>query len=253
MNWEDKLNKFLKTWEHDEDTVGILVCGSYITGSPSTHSDLDVHIILNDNVDYRERGNKIVDGLLIEYFSNPPKQIKKYFAEDYNEISPMSQNQFVTGKIIKDTNGIVQQLKNEAQQMLDKKYIDIDTSVNELQKYGLWDMLDDLQDVFDNNREDFDFIYYVCLDKLLKTYMKYIKFPYNKKSILGNITSEIVRNKYLLEELPDKSISDLICKCITTKEKEQRIKHYEELTNKIINLFGGFDIDKFKFKSPVDY
>lgn len=61
------------------------VCGSYITGNPSTHSDLDVHIILNENVNYRERGNKIVDGLLIEYFK-----------DDYTNVRPMSQTQIPT-------------------------------------------------------------------------------------------------------------------------------------------------------------
>ncbi len=39
MNWEEKLNKFLENWEYMNDTIGILVCGSYITGNPSTHSD----------------------------------------------------------------------------------------------------------------------------------------------------------------------------------------------------------------------
>ncbi len=252
MNWEEKLNKFLENWEHKEDTIGVLVCGSFITGNPTSHSDLDVHIILNENVDYRERGNRIIDGLLIEYFSNPPQQIKKYFKEDYNDIQPSSQNQFATGRIILDKTGIVQQLKEEAKQMLNKNYIEVDTSVNEFKKYGLWDMLDDLQDAFENNREDFNFIYYVCLDKLLSIYMKFIKYPYDKKTMLGNIRSETVRNKYLLKELPDKDICAIIEECIISSKKEEKIKHYEKLTNKIMDLFGGFNIGEFKFKSSLD-
>lgn len=252
MNWEEKLNKFLENFEYKDDIVGILVCGSYITGHPSSHSDLDVHIILNEKVDYRERGNKIIDGLLIEYFANPSRQIKEYFKEDYKDIRPMSQTQFVTGKILLDKTGEVQKLKEEAIEMLDKHYSDLNTNINDLSKYGMWDMLDDLQDGLDNNREDFDFIYYCNLDKLLSLYMRMIKYPYHKKTILGNITSEIVRNKYLLEELPDKDIKELIKNCIVLTSKEERMKNYELLTNKIFDLTGGFDIDKFKFKSPVD-
>ena len=78
------------------------------------------------------------------------------------------------------------------------------------------------------------------------------KYPYNKKSILGNITSEIVRKKYLLSELPDKNISDLIYKCSVEKNKSNKIKYYEQLTNMIMTLLGGFDSDKFKFKSSVE-
>ncbi len=252
MNWEEKLNIFLDNFEYKDDIIGVLVCGSYITGNPSSHSDLDVHLILDDKLDFRERGNKIIDGLLIEYFLNPPKQIRKYFLDDYNSIRPMSHTQFITGRILLDKTGVVQQLKEEAKEILAKDYSDIDTSVHELQKYSIWDMLDDLQDSFENEKLDFDFVYYANLDKLLSIYMKFIKYPYDKKSMLGNITSEIVRNKYLLKELPDEEIGLLIEKCITTIQRGSRMKFYEELTNKILDLFGGFDIDKFRFKSQVD-
>lgn len=252
MNWEEKLNVFLETFEHKEDIVGILVCGSYITGNPSTHSDLDVHLILDEKVDYRERGNQIVEGLLIEYFANPPRQIRKYFEEDYHDVTPMSQTQFITGKILLDKTGEVQALQEEARKMLDQHYHDVDTNINDLSKYGIWDMLDDLKDGFENGREDFDFLYYCNLDKLLSLYMKQIKHPYHTKTILGNITSEIVRKKYLLEELPDEDVKILIQNCIVLTGKEERMKNYEYLTNKIFDLTGGFDIDQFRFKSPVE-
>lgn len=82
--------------------------------------------------------------------------------------------------------------------------------------------------------------------------MKQIKHAYDKKTILGNITSEIVRNKYVLEELPDEEIKELIKNCIVLKSKKVRMDNYELLTNRIFDLTGGFDIDTFKFKSPVD-
>ena len=252
MKWEEKLNIFLESFEHKNDVIGILVCGSYITGTTSTHSDLDVHIILEDTVDYRERGNKIIDGLLIEYFSNPANQIRKYFEEDYKELRPMSQTQFVTGKIILDKTGVVEQLKEEAKAMMDKNFSDIDTSINELQKYGIWDMLDDLQDAYENDRKDYDLLYFTNLDKLISIYMRNIKYAYNKKTILGNINSQIVRDKYLLKELPDKDISKLIVECIENEDRKMKMKKYEVLTNKLLDLFGGFDINEFKFKSPVE-
>ena len=73
INWREKLDIFMSNFEHSDDVIGILVCGSYVTGNPTNHSDLDVHIILNNAVGYRARGNKIIDGLLIEYFANPLK------------------------------------------------------------------------------------------------------------------------------------------------------------------------------------
>lgn len=251
MNYKQKLNKFIKTFEHKSDIVGILACGSFVTGNPTSHSDLDVHIILAESVDYRVRGNKIVDGLLIEYFANPPRQIRSYFKEDYEEISLMSQTQFATGEIILDTTGIVAELKKEAVEMISDAFKDIQPANHGLIKYGIWDMLDDLQDLYENERPEFDFIYYANLDQLISIYMQQIKQPYNKKVILGQITSDIVRKKYLLNELPDELVKNLIQTCITATNKKDRIDSYETLTNLVLDLMGGFEIDGFTFKSGV--
>lgn len=78
--WEEALDKFLSEWRRRDYVVGALVCGSYVTGSPTARSDIDVHIILAEESDWRERGNRYVDGCLIEYFANPPRQIRTYFA-----------------------------------------------------------------------------------------------------------------------------------------------------------------------------
>jgi len=231
--------------------IGILVCGSFVTGNPSSHSDLDVHIILDEAVTYRERGNQIIDGLLIEYFANPSCQIRSYFEEDYQAMSYMSQTQFATGEIILDTTGIVAQLKQEAIAMINANFEEIQPASHDLIKYGIWDMLDDLQDLYENEQPEFDFIYYSNLDNLISIYMQQIKQNYNKKSILGHITSDSVRKKYLLNELPDENIQNLIQTCITAEIKKDRIVSYEKLTNLVLELMGGFEIDGFKFKSSL--
>ena len=251
MNWKPKLNKFIENFEHKADMIGILVCGSFVTGNPSSHSDLDVHIILDEAVTYRERGNQIIDGLLIEYFANPSCQIRSYFEEDYQAMSYMSQTQFATGEIILDTTGIVAQLKQEAIAMINANFEEIQPASHDLIKYGIWDMLDDLQDLYENEQPEFDFIYYSNLDNLISIYMQQIKQNYNKKSILGHITSDSVRKKYLLNELPDENIQNLIQTCITAEIKKDRIVSYEKLTNLVLELMGGFEIDGFKFKSSL--
>ena len=68
--WELALKKFLKNWENKKEVVGAIVCGSYITGNPSNHSDIDIHLLLSSKTKWRERGNVIIDGILIEYFAN---------------------------------------------------------------------------------------------------------------------------------------------------------------------------------------
>jgi predicted nucleotidyltransferase len=216
MNWKEKLDIFMSTFEHANDVTGILVCGSYVTGSPTKHSDLDVHLVLRNAVDYRERGNKIIDGLLIEYFANPPRQILRYFDEDLRDRSLMAQTQFATGEILLDKAGDVVALKEKAAVMIAEFYSAKGERypVSDLEKYGLWDMMDDLQDAHENNRADFDFLYHNCLNRLIANYMRFINLPYNAKSIYGNITDAETRKKYLLHELPDSVVKNMIAEAI---------------------------------------
>ena len=253
-NWEEKLDIFLSDFEHIDDAIGVLVCGSYVTGNPTLHSDLDVHIILNDNVNYREQGNKVIDGLLIEYFANPPKQIFRYFEDDFNEGKLMAQTQFATGKIIQDKTGNVAILKEKALMMIDAFYENgtKTPSMSDLTKYFLWDMLDDLLNAYEIGKLDFDFLYFNSLSRMMSFYMQCINRPYNIKTILGNVSDDMVRGKYLLRELPDATIRGLIAKSITTADKRERLDIYERLTKTILDSFGGFSIGDFKFKSKVE-
>jgi len=250
--WRDKLDCFLSDFEHAEDIVGVLVCGSYITGHPSSHSDLDVHLVLDDRVNYRERGNKIVDGLLIEYFANPPRQILAYFDGDLEDRSLMSQTQFATGEILLDTDGIVLQLKQTALAMMDAYYKNETASMPKMTKYGLWNMLDDLQDAYENNRPDFDFLYFNLLNMAVSDYLRCINRPYHLKTVYGHITSDITRKKYLLRELPDAPVNDLIVQCIAAVHRDEKMVSFQRLTEAILQKFGGFEIDGFELKSDVE-
>ena len=254
MNWSEKLEIFISDFEHMGDAIGILVCGSYVTGSPSKHSDLDVHIVLDNRAEYRERGNKIIDGFLIEYFANPPRQILKYFEEDIREKSLMCQTQFATGKIMLDKTGDVAALKEKALTMIEDFYkgADDNPTMTGISKYFLWDMLDDLQDAYETQRPDFDLLYFNSLNRIVGEYMRCIGRTYHYKTIFGNITDDTVRRKYLLRELPDAKISSLIAAAITAVGRKEKLDNYQMLTETIIDRFGGFDIDGFKLKSALD-
>jgi DNA modification methylase len=105
--WEIATEKFLKKWKNKKEVVGAVLCGSYITGNPSKHSDLDIQILLDKQIIWRERGNKYVDGFLIEYFANPLPQNLEYYQSDYQRRKKAHIHMFLTGKILFDKNGDV--------------------------------------------------------------------------------------------------------------------------------------------------
>ncbi|MBP1996527.1 nucleotidyltransferase domain-containing protein [Paenibacillus eucommiae] len=192
--WELALEHFLADWKERNEVIGAMVCGSYITGSPSVRSDIDVHIILSDHVDWRERGNRIYSGYLIEYFANPAKQIRDYFKKDFHDSSTMSMVQFLTGKILFDKTGVINELKLEAAQWKLKAREGLNDSMMELKKYGLWDDLDNLQDCYEQQRIDFHFLYYHSLFRLFTTYCAYLKL---EKIPYYQISSYLLDSTYL--------------------------------------------------------
>ena len=248
IDWREKLEKFLSNFKYKDDLIGVLVCGSYITGHPTLHSDLDVHFVLNEGCDYRVRVTKIVDGLLIEGFVNTPQQIREYFKEDYNEIQQSSMNQFATGEIFLDKTGVIKKLKKEATKLIAKRFADVDNSISEVDKYAVWDMLDDLEDAYKEKRRDFDFVYYKNLDKLLSFICKFFKYPYGNK-VIFRLDDAIIRKKYNLPEFEEREIGKMIKKAISTRSKRQKLNCFRWLSEKLWELTGGFDINTFDYKS----
>ncbi|MBI2663348.1 nucleotidyltransferase domain-containing protein [Candidatus Woesearchaeota archaeon] len=251
--WEKSVNKFLIDWKNKNGVIGALVCGSYVTGKPSKNSDIDVHIILSDKLNWRERGNKIIDGFLIEYFANPPKQIKKYFEEDFKGNHCMSYNQFITGKTLFDYQGIIKDLKILAWKYKKRKFSKLDKINLEIQKYKLWDNLDNLRDNYSKDNIDFYYIYYNFLNEIYKTYSKYVQYPISDSSRVYDLfTKRKTREKYLQNQFSDKLFIKLFIEALKIKSKDKMIKSFEEVVKHVFINMGGFDIDGWKIKSPVE-
>jgi len=251
-DWEKALYIFLEDWKKQDCVIGAMVCGSYVTGKPSPHSDIDVHIILSDDVDWRERGNVIVEGYLIEYFANPPKQIVEYFEEDYYDLRPHSMVQFLTGKIIFDDYGEIKRLKEVARTWFNKKHSELSNISIELMKYHLWDILDNLLDCYEQNREDFEFAYYNSLRVLFEEYSRYLRIevvPFNQ--VFAYITDPHYKEKYLSNDFPDRFFSERFLQAISEKEKDKKMKLLKELIYYVLDKMGGFNIDGWKIRSSM--
>jgi hypothetical protein len=250
--WETAVDAFIKEWRNKDEVVAALVCGSYITGNPSKRSDIDIHIILSDEVDWRERGNQIVNGFLIEYFVNPPKQIRKYFEEDYFDNSSMSMVQFITGKAIFDHIGIIKILKSEASDWKNKQYKELDNTLKEIKKYGLWDTMDNLFDCFESDRPDFQYVYFNSLTKLFKEYSYFLGIEQIPFYQINNYLSDPkYLTKYLKSEFPDNKFSDLFLTSIQATDRNEMMTHFEALTNHVLVNAGGYQINGWRIRSSV--
>ena len=249
MNWQLALEKFLKEWKEKDFVEGALLTGSYAIGMETKYSDVDVYIILSDSVEWRERGNKVIDGVLIEYFANPSRQIKHYFEKELKENNRSTARIVAISKVLFDKTGITEDLKREALEYMKKPFQKPDEVWIEIAKYGLWDMLDSVKDAKERNDPSFNHLYHLTLNNALKAYSRFlcVEVPPASK-IYRLFTDEEFRKAYLFEPFPDEKFVALFLNAM----QEENLETLEKLVVYVFEKMGGFNIDGWQLRTKTE-
>lgn len=250
--WEIALDKFVSEWKNKKEVVGMVVCGSYITGNPSKHSDIDIQILLDKKVKWRERGNKIIDGILIEYFANPLQQNLKYIKDEFKTRDKTDVHMFITGKVLFDKNGDVKKIIAKAKEWNKKPFKKINRVDIEQKKYSLWDMKDNLQEIYESGSEDFHFVYYSFLSNILEKYSAFLRHDsFNTHKVLRLLVNKKDQLKYKTNKFPDSVFVKMYVDAMKIKDKPKMMHTFEKIVEYVLKNMGGFDIDGWKIRSPI--
>ncbi len=149
--WRIALNEFLEPWLVQPEVVGALVTGSYVLGTNTPQSDVDVHVFLADKTSWKERGNTVRDGYLIEYFALPVNLYHKLFDMDHADNQRTNARMISVGEIIADKTGDVAKLKALSDEYMLEPFKQLSAEQIEDRKYWLWDSMDGLEDLFLSN------------------------------------------------------------------------------------------------------
>ena len=149
-NWEKAIEKFLNRYINEDYFLGAILTGSYATGNNHADSDIDLFIITKDSTDWRERGNRLVDGYMIEYFINPVRQVLKEFEEGFKTNSIATTRIFAGAKILHDTDQIIENLINQAKQDLNKPIDKISEFQWKMNCYDIWHSFYELTSKYEN-------------------------------------------------------------------------------------------------------
>ncbi|AFL95739.1 hypothetical protein CL1_1540 [Thermococcus cleftensis] len=247
-DWKLALEKFIEGWKTKDFVEAALLTGSYALGLQTARSDIDVYIVLSDDVDWRERGNVVVDGFLIEYFANPARQIRRYFEKELVQNSRSTARIITIGKVLFDKTGIAEALKSEALEYMKRPFERPDETWVEIAKYFLWDMLDSLKDAEDRNDPSSGYLYNLALNRALEVYSKFlgVEIPPASK-VYRLFRDENFRRAYLYLDFPDEKFVNLFLRGI----KEVRTENVEALINYILEQMGGFRIDGWRLRMRV--
>lgn len=251
-NWEKALKKFLQRYENEDYYEGAIACGSYVSGNNNEFSDIDVHLVLKRGNEWRERGNLEIDGFLIEYFANPVNKYESYMEEEKTERGNHTTKMFARGKIVQDKNGEVEKLRNKALELEDIELPDIGEFDLLASQYGCWDKFDELKVIYHENRDAFYLAYYELYKRLVELHGKVKKLREFSLTKFDKILDDkTFRDNYGISKFYDEYDTCLIRECLVLDERNKMLEKITKFYNYVMEISGGFDINKFVLRSEV--
>lgn len=251
--WKVAVEKFLELYKNEDYFLGAILTGSYATGNQNENSDIDIYIITKDETNWRERGNRNIDGFLIEYFINPKRKILSYMEKELQDYHMSTTMIFVNGQILYDKDGSVQELINIANQNANLNHLaEVDEFKYKMNCYSVWDGFDELESKF-NKHEDIDFSYYIFLQRVLEAYFYNKQIPSIPLNKLETIfTDEIYKEKYNIKRLPDEKFREKVMKCLREKEYDLKFANAKDLYQYFLEQFSDFDINNLAIRSSAE-
>jgi len=248
--WERAARDFLRPWLKRKHVSGALACGSYVTGHPSPRSDVDLVILLTEGTPWRERGNRVVDGFLLEYFANDPEQIRTYWRDDHAGHRRVTATMFATGRVLADEGGRLAAMVREARLWHRKPLPRMTRAAREAALYGLWDTLDNLLDAAERGAPDVAFQYHHGVLFAYDAYARFLRQPVLPPSrILESYRRGGRPERYLLEPFPDPDFPPLLLRAMREDEPARMPWRLQQLVRYVQERMGGFEIDGWKLRT----
>ncbi len=242
-NAKEALSNFVKGYEKDKNIVGIIVSGSYVHSTLDKNSDLDVYVILKKS-EMQERGNIWINGIEVEYFKEPIKQVKHYLKkEKAGEDSPSTAHMLVNSEILLKRGDYLNILIKEAKAILKKKTPLMSRHDKEYLKYAIDDYKKDLEDVY--IRKDyfvFELVAYKLIELCLEGFYKVKRVPKEKYKTLRVYIKNF-----------DKNFDKLFSRAVIENDFSKKFKKIQKLVDYTENLLGGKRSKEWKLKNKCTY
>ena len=244
--WEQVARNFIDSCDFKDDIEAVFLTGSHAVGNADEFSDIDLYIVLSDEVKYRERGNKRIDGLLVEYFANPKRQVKKYIDDGYPHVQLTEINMILSGIVIFNKNSTADKVIDYCKQKRLCAFSEMDDFNVKTGLYHLWDGYDELGRAYAAQSSDFAMQYFRFVQNAFELYSRYICSPVpNYRQLYRWLTDEAYFNNFGLEAHKDQDFVDLTKLSFQHKDAAAMFELSKVLYEYVVDKMGGFDIDNF--------
>ncbi|MGK0307867.1 MAG: hypothetical protein ACI8RP_000823 [Urechidicola sp.] len=160
---------------------------------------------------------------------------------------------FTTGRVIFDKDDSLKELVKEAKRYMKKPFKKPNKSMNEINKYGLWDLQDNLEEVYKRGKNDFNYVYFNVLHETFQNYSKYLGYhsvPINR--VRRFFTEKRDQQKYMIPEFPDKKFVTLFVKAMEEENREKMFEYSKKISKHVLNDMGGFKVDGWSIKTKTE-
>lgn len=251
--WERAARDFLAGWPSRRLATSALVCGSYVTGHPTPRSDVDLFLLLPSGTKWRERGNRVVDGFLVEYFANSPGQVQRYLQADFAVNSRVNATMLLTGLVLFDPDGGLKRLRGEARRWHRKRFARLSRLELERIRYAIWDTVDNALDAAERGAPDLPFLYHHGVRYAYDCYAKFLRLPVLQLDRIERSYGPGGHpEKYLLEPFPDAKFMRALLRAVREDDPAKMPGRLKRLAAHVTEEMGGFEIDGWRFRSASE-
>ena len=153
-----------------KDIEGIIFYGSNQTGFGNQFSDIDLHIIFNNNLKEEIRGSDLIDGIRIEYFE---KTLNSMYQKTINEFKNQGNavvSMIVYGNIILDKNGRIKELQDYIKQIHSLPMPGLSEDAAKEQLAIINNFFDDLKNLIEKKDLYANHVYHLTLERIKDFY-----------------------------------------------------------------------------------
>ena len=244
--WKQAARTFIDQCSFKDDIETVFLTGSHAFGNADEFSDIDLFIVLNDNVNYRERGNKKVDGFRIEYFVNPVRQVIKTIDNNYANALLIDVNMILGGIVIFDKNETSDKVISYCREKLKSEFPKMSPFNEIMGLYLFWDNFDELGRAYKKQTPDFMMQYFRFIQNAFEMYSRYTCSPvpsYHK--MFRWLTDDEYNKKYGLAKHNDPDFIKMITLAFECKDTTAMFELSKDLYVYVTKKMGGIDIDNF--------
>ena len=251
--WEQAARHFIDICSFKDDIETVFLTGSHAFGNADEFSDIDLFIVLNDRVKYRERGNKKVAGFRIEYFANPVREVIKTIDNRYANAELNDINMILGGVVIFDKNEISTKLMSYCREKLESEIPKMSPYDVIMGLYLFWDNFDELGRAYKKQTPDFAMQYFRFVQNAFEMYSRFTCSPvpgYHKMHKW--LTDNEYIKKYGLPEHKDPDFIKIIKPAFECDNTDAMYELSKKLYEYVTEKMGGIDIDNFVMHGPCD-